>query len=399
VPTNLVQAVTPGGDPTGTRHRNLAREGNGRILVVYCVWDGVRDQIWLSHSDDDGFTWTHQQLTNNAVGSQRNPSITVDSQNNIHIAWDGYGWGANPARANIQYLRWDVVTGWDAQLALTDVPHNQGSVAIGCDSLDNIYVLWWGEGHIVPLASDKIILRWRSSAGVWSGNEYLVNLDNQTGPALAIDRLNRLHLIWAGRGWGVNPGNYNVQYLIGVPGAWGVQEAITDVAFDQRSPQITLDSLNMPHVCWQGLGWGAFPAAQNIIYRNQAAGIWQPVEFVTDFNLVSINAFISADTSNRIYVHWEEGGAINLRRRVAGVWETLSVVSTAGTHVCSMWANWPVIGGLRNNIRSNGYSIVFTGVLAPDVAVYYSFPAGATWPSLPVVVNPKVATLPATGVT
>lgn len=392
--------MTPGGDPTGTRHRNLARDGNGRILVVYCVWDGARDQIWLSHSDDDGFTWIHQQLTNNAIGSQRAPSIAVDSQNNIHIAWDGFGWGANPAWSNIQYLRWDAATGiWDAQLALTDVAHTQVGVAIGCDSLDNIYVVWWGEGYIAPLAWDKIILRRRSSTGVWSANEYLINADNQTAPALAIDRLNRLHIVWAGRGWGANPGNDNVQYLSGVPGAWGAQEAITDIAFNQDLPQIALDSLDTPHVCWQGLGWGAFPAVQNIVYRNRTAGIWQAFELVTESNLASVNAFISIDTGDRIYIHWEESNAIYFRRRVAGVWETITLVSLIGGHVCSLWANWPVIGGLRNNIRSNGYSVIFTGWLAPNLTVYYSFPTGATWPSPPVITPPTVATLPATGVT
>jgi len=112
--------VKTGTNETSTGHnhaRKLARKSNGDLWCVYYRSDGTYNQIYVSYSTDGGESWNEEQVTS-ATANQQNPSIAIDSGDNVHVAWDGLGWGGNPTYQDIQYQK--RTTTWQAQEGITD---------------------------------------------------------------------------------------------------------------------------------------------------------------------------------------------------------------------------------------------------------------------------------------
>jgi len=61
---------------------------------------------------------------------------------------------------------------------------------------------------------------------------------HQYSPSIAIDRSNNIHVVWEGKGWGSNPGNWNIQYRKRTSSGWQAQEGLTDKAVDQQFPNL-----------------------------------------------------------------------------------------------------------------------------------------------------------------
>jgi len=63
-------------------------------------------------------SWATTELVTNKNASQYLSSIALDSDDNVHIVWDGLGWGTNTAVRNIQYRK--KTDSWQIQVGITD---------------------------------------------------------------------------------------------------------------------------------------------------------------------------------------------------------------------------------------------------------------------------------------
>jgi len=413
MPTNLIVTYPFGGDPTGTSDRILARDSTGRLWCVHAGFDGANDQMFVSHSDNQGVTWTHEQIANNPGFTQQDPCIAVDSLGRVHVAWTGTGWGGNPGFQNIQYRR-RIATGWEAQVGITDVAFPQGSVGIAVDSQNNVYVMWGGQGIVAPPLNEKVFLVIRSVAG-WSPIEAPVSgaVPQRIG-GFSIDLLDGVNLAFSGVGYGGNPGQTNCQYLHRASGGgWGAQETITDVAFNQEPPRIAIDTSGVIHVAWPGNGWGANPGFDNWQYRQRTPAGWGVQEPITDIAVDQQPGQVIVDINGNVYVDWEAVGfgafplaaQIVYRQRLAGVWQPMVMITNnnaglANAHPSSHGSLWPLVGGLRVNMPQVGLAVVYSEHDLVNSDVYYHYPSGTRWPAAPAAnTKPQVQTLPATEVT
>lgn len=101
------------------------------------------------------------------------------------------------------------------------------------------------------------------------------SIGNQSSPAIAVDSLNNVHVVWFGKGWGANPEINNVEYRMRPISGWQPQEAVTDKSTSQTGPSIAVDSMDNVHVVWGGGGWGNNPGDANIEYRMRSSSGWQ----------------------------------------------------------------------------------------------------------------------------
>jgi len=88
--------IKTGASTSSTKCNNqqkLARKSNGDLWCVYYRSDGTYSQIYASYSTDGGETWTEEQVCSGS-DNQYNPSIAIDSSDNIHVVWYGKGWGS-----------------------------------------------------------------------------------------------------------------------------------------------------------------------------------------------------------------------------------------------------------------------------------------------------------------
>ena len=126
--------------------RKLARASDGVLHCVYSRSDGSYYQIYHSCSSDGGQTWTEEQVSAGS-NNHREPSIAVDSNDHIHVAWrhcqEPSTWGKT---CTVQYraktTAWqpieDVITGYG------------GWQSIAVDSQNNVHLViggYWGGAY------------------------------------------------------------------------------------------------------------------------------------------------------------------------------------------------------------------------------------------------------------
>lgn len=182
--------VAVGGDIDVTSYshqRKLARTSDGALHTVYYKTNGTSKQIFYASSGDEGITWVEEQISFPPLDKdQWCPSIAVDSQDNIHVVWHGSGWGVNALKYNIQY-RMRSPSGWQEWIGLTAIDQYQYDPSIAVDSEDNVHVAWRGKGWGTYTGHNNIQYLVKTSSG-WQAQEGLTDVaSDQSHPAIALD--------------------------------------------------------------------------------------------------------------------------------------------------------------------------------------------------------------------
>lgn len=166
---------------------------------------------------------------------QGSASLAVDSRDNIHVVWDGFGWGTNPGAINVEY-RMRSSLGWQPQEAVTDRNVTQGRPSIAVDSKDFVHVVWEGLGWGTNTGFGNIEYRMRSLAG-WQAVEGVTDMNvNQLEASIAMDFMDNVHVVWFGMGWGTNITHSNVEYRMRSSSGWQMVVGLTDSALAQLFP-------------------------------------------------------------------------------------------------------------------------------------------------------------------
>src|SRR5512136_2038122 len=84
--------------------RSLARSSDGTLHCVYHRSRATTMLVYYAYSKDEGATWTEERVSYPpSKSNQYYPSVAVDSEDNVHVVWEGPGWGANPRPFRIVY--------------------------------------------------------------------------------------------------------------------------------------------------------------------------------------------------------------------------------------------------------------------------------------------------------
>lgn len=376
--------------PSGVRH--LARKNNGDLWSVYFrVIDGAT-QIFASYSTDGGENWIEEQISFGA-GSQRNTSIAVDSKDNIHVVWQGKGWGSNPSYYNIQYRK--RTTSWQTQEAVTDKSSDQVNPGIAIDAEDNVHVVWQGKGWGSNPGFFNI--RYRKRIDSWQLQEAITDKDqNQRSPSIAVDGIGNVHVVWSGIGWGANPTIDNIQYRKRTS-SWQAQEHVSDRTDFQWGPCVAVDTNNNVHVAWYGDGWAPYVGRHQIRYRQRTTSSWQVHEALTEINMDQNSPSIALDKDGNVYVAWFGKGwgtypykyNIQLRKRTNSwqVQENLTDRNYDQRWASLIWAMHPI----ATNIPASGYALIWAGRDDSGYELEFRNSADLSWDGS--VVPPSTCTL------
>jgi hypothetical protein len=195
------------------------------------------DEIRYSNKTGTGWLATPEDVTDGAYAYQVCPALAVDSNDNVHVAWAGMGWGTNTGTYNIYYKMKDKAGVWGSIEYITDVGSQQGK---------------------------------------YSGS-YM-------GPSIAIDSGNNVHVVWTGLGWGTNTSYYNIQYRNRTSGTWQTIESITDIGQHQISPTVSVDTVDDVHIVWSGKGWNDDPGNSSIQHTEKTSSGWELQETIVKHN-------------------------------------------------------------------------------------------------------------------
>jgi len=319
MPFTIVKTPNNEGEATAFNPaRHSARASDGTLWCCYAGPVAAVNQIFLSYSLDNGVTWTELPAITAAARNQENPAIAIDSLDNINLVWHG-------------------------QIAVAD----------------------W-----------EIYFRQRTAAGVLGAIEAVTAVvQRQRSPSIAVDSADNVQIVWVGSGWGGNPLRRNVQFRMRTAaGVWQAQEAVTDIATNQLwdSASIAIDATDTAHIVWSGQGWGVNVGDYNLQYRTRsAAGIWTPplagaptgLTDLATWNHMACIALNLAGTDVRIVWYAETlFGAIwdvFFMETIAGVWQAFDQYFPS-----LIWAFHPTVGGVKPNVLDD-YLFVFTGQNVP----------------------------------
>jgi len=163
---------------------SIAIDSKDNIHVVWKGpgWGSNPDYYNIQYRMRTASGWEKQEAITDKDGHQVNPCIAIDSNDNVHVVWHGVGWGSNP-RDDIQYRK-RTSSGWQAQEGVTDADDGQYNPSIAIDSEDNVHVVWRGLGWGSNPNNYNIQHRKRTSSG-WEKQEGLTDAHtNQYYPNL-----------------------------------------------------------------------------------------------------------------------------------------------------------------------------------------------------------------------
>ena len=174
------------------------------------------------------------------------PAIAADSHNHIHLVWsDG-----TPGNYEIFYKRsTDGGAKWTTSDRLTGTSGDSVLPAVATDSSGNIHVVW-ADG--TPENSELYYTKSTDGGATWGdiGKKRLTYMfGSSSGPALAVDPGDTLHLVWPNSA----TGSIEIYYMKSTDAGatWTPKQRLTYNSGKSMWPAITADSAGVLHVVWQ----------------------------------------------------------------------------------------------------------------------------------------------------
>jgi hypothetical protein len=279
--------------------RKIARASNGNLYVVY----SQDNKIFLAKSEDNGLNWAEPVLISPPDESdQINPSLVIDSKDNLHIVWQGKV--ATSTFYQIRYRKYDG-TFQEIENLTDNQKGNQEIPVIVVDSQNNLHLAW---------VDDRKNIYYKNTVeGQWKNVEIVKNYEYRWGNyssisqfSLAIDNQDILHFVWfetISTGWGsyVNL----LRHLKGNSNNWSEIKDLTVVDLQNYSSMV-IDSQNNLHIVWHKPyrdkeGWHSL-----INYIKYTKG-WGKIETLSEEenNFVTASPSITLDSRNYLYLVWK----------------------------------------------------------------------------------------------
>jgi len=271
---------------------------------VHVVWDdaqyfsgGGNSNIVYKKSANGGVTWSYLKCLTWSYLWNRNPDITVDSSDDLHLVWED----DTPGNREIYYRKsTDAGTTWSTSKRLTWTAGASVYPAVCADSSNKIHVFWNDD---TP-GNDEIYYRKTTDGGAtWSSVQRLTwSAGASENPAVAADSFGNLHLMWAD----YTPGDYEVFYRKSTDGGgiWSSSKRLTWTAGESEFPAISVDSSNEIHVVWNDN-----VAGNNEIYyakSTDGGSNWTTSQRITYSAGHSWHAVIASDSSGNLHVLWSD---------------------------------------------------------------------------------------------
>ena len=322
---------------------------------VHVVWydnanynsEGTDWDIFYRRYDATTGLWEAVEVVSEGCsGDSSFPSIAVDNDLNVHVVWnDDSDLFGEEIDNDIFYRKFDDITSsWGSiQLVSSESTLGSYSMDIACDSLNQPHVVWYDYTDYTACGSDSDIFHkyWNATAGSWTSAEVVSteSTANSLFPKIAIDSLDQLHVVWEDS---TDIGNCGTdkdvfyKYYSTSDESWSSVQIVTyESSSDSRSPSLTIDKLDVPHLAWfdgSALGYPGWDVCYK--YYDFASYNWSSWELVSAMSTDSSwYPNIAIDSNGNKYITWYETSAIYYNRwdSTFSSWTTQKLISNPDT--------------------------------------------------------------------
>ena len=304
---------TNGGSTWSAAQRLISNSGEssspaiaiGMDNSINVVWEDSTPgnyEVYYRRSADGGSTWnTAQRLTWNSSQS-RDPAISNDADNGIHVVWYRYTLG----NVEIHYRKSaDGGSTWNTAQRLTWTSGNSYDPAISADSAQNVRIVWYDS-----TAGDYEIYYKCSLDGgtTWSPAKRLTwNSGSSCYPAIDTALDGTIHVVF----WDATPGNNQIHHMRSSDegSTWSMPKRLTWTLGAAYDPAIAIDSNKYVHVVWYDATAGNYA----IYYKRSADGglTWGSSQKLASNLSTSLNPAIAVDSVDTLHIVWRDAAPGN----------------------------------------------------------------------------------------
>jgi len=292
-----------------SEYPNIALDGLGNLHIVWKddtdgIW-GTDDEImYCTYSSSSG--WSFPEVISDGFndiywndGWSVRPDLAIDSSNNIHVVWSDGTEGIWGTDLEIMYACYTEATGWSNITVISDgyndIYWNDGwsnfpSIAIDKD--DRIHVVWmddtdgiWGTDPEIMYVSYSTISGWSNASVISDGhNNIYWNDQDSYHSDLAIDSSNNLHVVWQDDTDGIWGIDFEIMYTeYSSASGWSLPVVIVDNSGASEDPCITIDPNDNVHVAWRDYTPGDWGTDAEIMYAKYTKATgWSNITVISD---------------------------------------------------------------------------------------------------------------------
>ncbi len=208
---------------------------------LHCAWGDNRismNNYEIFYKTYNEESWSDDQRLTNVWGKSKNPSITVDSQNNLHLVYEDDREG----NKELYYKTKSNSGTWSEDERLTDAEKASILPVIVADSQDNLHVLWIDQRH----GNWEVFYKIRTKAG-WGSDQRLTAGNFARSLAATIDTRDNLHVVY----YDAQQGTHAIYYLMKSEVGWSSERPlVAERSTKMRNPSIITDSYGNLHMTW-----------------------------------------------------------------------------------------------------------------------------------------------------
>ena len=331
----------------------LITDSIGNLHVVWqdqsnYMSSGTDRDIFYKRWESDTKTWTNTEVVSESTDEALTPAIAIDSQDNLHVAWEEFTIG-------IMYKKWTASTqSWSSITNIaTESTGISNNPSIGIDNSDNIHVVWSDNTDLSSGGEFDVFYKiWNETKQAWSTTQ-VVSTESTTDsfyPKVAVDTIGNVHVVWDDATDYLSSGvdrDIFYKYLDASTKIWQPAEIISNEStVFSLHPDIAIDSSDNLHVVWDDdQAFDGAAGDTDIFYRvyNKDLAIWEIPEVISDTGTcTSALPSIDIDLDDNIHVAWEDYAAFDREDTYADIfyrffssnintWSTIEIISTDST--------------------------------------------------------------------
>ena len=307
---------------------SLAVDTDGNVHIT---WQDTTDyagagtdcDIFYKYWNATSSSWTTTEVVSTeSTGKSYHPSLAVDSDGNVHIAWDDQtAYAGAGGDYDIFYKRWNTSTSsWTTtEVVSTESTSLSAEPSLAVDPDGNVHIAWYDDTIYLGAGGDRDIFYkyWNATSSAWNATEVVSteSIGDSWHPSLAVDLLGYVHIAWedytdyAGAG-----GDWDIfyKYFDTSTEFWNATEVVsTESTHLSYYASLAVDTFGYVHIAWEDLTdyAGAGGGDWDIFYKywDASSFAWNATEVVsTESTDHSYFPSLAVDTFGYVHIAWED---------------------------------------------------------------------------------------------
>jgi|GEM_PF-4332004 len=343
-------------------------------------------------------------VSTESTGNCYTPSVVVDNENTVHIAWsDRSDYGGSGYDEDIYYKKKPVNSSWTTtEVVSTESSDHSYNPSLAVDASGTLHLAWYDGTDYGGCGSDwDIFYKQKPSGGSWTTTEVVSTESTEYSayPSLSVDAAGSVHITWFDEtNYGGSGSDQDIFYKQKPSGgSWTTTEVVsTESTGLSWNPSLSVDSAGTIHVAWEdGTNYGGSGSDPDVFYkRKPSGGSWTTTEVVsTESTGLSWNPSLSVDSAGTVHVAWadrtyysgsgEDEDIFYKQKPSGGSWTTTEVVSTESTAFSS---NPSSSVDYEGTVHVTWDDLTEYGGSGSDRDIFYKQkPSGGSWIAVEVV--------------